>query len=231
MPDPGDDDDRDARERLAVIGEIAAEAAHELRNVLQVVSASAYLARLDPPQSLPHILKVERNARLAQAIVDDLMALARGEPMHAEPVALTELVAVARVDMPPGAARWKDQVTPPDLRVRAHPGLFARVLHALYENAVHAGASGQTGVTITTRGSVASDRAIVEVSDDGPGVPAALAPRIFDPMVSGRAGGSGLGLALAKRVIAAHGGRIALVERAAGEGSGATFRITLPVAG
>src|SRR5215472_9920620 len=79
------------RERLALIGEIAAEIAHELRNVLQVVAASAYLARQeaqrgDAQAAAPHIAKIERNTRLAHSIVDDLMALARGESMRAEPI-------------------------------------------------------------------------------------------------------------------------------------------------
>jgi signal transduction histidine kinase len=231
VPVPGDDEN--TRERLAVIGEIAAEAAHELRNVLQVVASSAYLARVDPAASLPHVLKIERNARLAQAIVDDLMALARGEPMRAEQVALSELVLAARIDMPGGAAEWDDRLTPTDLRVRAHPGLFARVLHALYDNAVEAAAGLREGrgrgPRIVTLAARAGDRVLIDVRDDGPGVPAGLAPTIFDPMVSGRHGGSGLGLALAKRVVAAHGGTITLLDPASADASpGATFRIDLP---
>ena len=70
-------------------------------------------------------------------------------------------------------------------------------------------------------------RAVIEVSDDGPGVTPAIAPRIFDPLVTGRSGGSGLGLALAKRIVAAHGGTITLAEPREGV-TGATFRIELP---
>src|SRR5580765_2477720 len=87
--------DPQAKERLVAIGEIAAEVAHELRNALQVIAASAYLARQDPPASLPHIQKIERNARLAHGIVDDLMSLARGEPAHAEPVLFAEVLVAA----------------------------------------------------------------------------------------------------------------------------------------
>jgi signal transduction histidine kinase len=100
----------DARDRLAVIGEIAAEIAHELRNVLQVITASAYVARQDPAAGLPHILKIEKNARLAHAIVDDLMSLARGEPTHAEPVLLYDIVVAARTEIEPGVANWEDAI-------------------------------------------------------------------------------------------------------------------------
>lgn len=215
--------DPQAKERLVAIGEIAAEVAHELRNTLQVIAASAYLARQDPPGSLPHIQKIERNARLAHGIVDDLMALARGEPAHAEPVLFAEIVFAARAEIPTGAASWNDAVTPGDLRVRAHPGLLTRLFHVLYENAI-AVCDGRAP-TVTTRAWAESGRVVVEVSDDGPGVPKEIADRVFDPLVTGRTGGTGLGLALAKRIAAAHGGTIRLSQTSS---AGATFRIELP---
>ncbi|HEY2512088.1 MAG TPA: HAMP domain-containing sensor histidine kinase [Polyangiaceae bacterium] len=220
MPEREDE----ARERLAAIGEIAAEVAHELRNVLQIISASAYLARQDPHESLVHVEKIEKNARLAFSIVDDLMSLARGEPTHATPTLVAELLVAARADIDAERAHWDDALTPSDLRVRAHPGLMVRVLHALYENAMHVTAPRAPAIRTSAR--VEGERVVFEVSDDGPGVPADLAPRIFDALVSGRAGGSGLGLAMAKRIVAAHGGTIALTNR---DQPGATFRIELPL--
>ena len=77
---------------MLAIGEIAAEVAHELRNALQIISANVYLAKQDLAKSGPHLAKIERSARLAHGIVDDLMALARGEPAHAEPVLFVEVV-------------------------------------------------------------------------------------------------------------------------------------------
>ena len=108
--------------------------------------------------------------------------------------------------------------------MRAHAGLVARVLHALYDNAIHVSAPRPPSIATRARGQ--EGRVILEVSDDGPGVPPEIAPRIFDPLVTGRVGGSGLGLALAKRIVAAHGGSIALA--ASDGGKGATFRIELP---
>jgi signal transduction histidine kinase len=218
----------DPRDRLVVIGEIATEIAHELRNVLQVIAASAYLARQDPASSLPHVTKIEKNARVAHGIVDDLMALARGEAMHAEPVLLADVLVLAREGFAGDCAHWEDAIDPVDLRVRAHPGLLARLLHALYENAVAAAAPNAP--RIATRARADGAHVLLEVADDGPGVPADIAPRIFEPLVTGRPGGSGLGLALAKRVAAAHGGSIALVASgpSAPAERGATFRVELP---
>jgi signal transduction histidine kinase len=218
--------DEGARERLAAIGEIAAEIAHELRNMLQIISANVYLAKQDPnapvSQAEPHLAKIERNARLAHGIVDDLMALARGEPAHAEPVLVAEILVAAREALPEPGASFEDAVEPSDLRVRAHLGLVSRLFHALYENAVAASAPNKP--RIATRARADGTRVVVEVADDGPGVPAEIAPRLFEPLVSAREGGTGLGLALARRVAAAHAGSIALVPSP----RGATFRIELP---
>jgi signal transduction histidine kinase len=222
-----DSRDGDSRERLAALGEIAAEIAHELGNVLQVISGTAYVVRQevlkgDAAACLPHVDKIVRNARAAHAVVDDLMALARGDALHAERVPVSELAAMAREGLVAGAAQWDDGALPADLRIRAHSTLFVRLLHALYDNAIRA--SAPRVPTITTRAYAEEAGVVVEVADDGPGVPAHIAARVFEPLVSGRTGGSGLGLALAKRIAAAHGGRITLVE----DGSGTLFRVEVP---
>jgi signal transduction histidine kinase len=215
----------DKRERLAAIGEIAAEVAHELRNALQIISANAYLAKQDLTNSEGPLNKIERSARLAHGIVDDLMALARGEPAHAEPLLLVEVLVAAREDLPELGASYEDRLEPMELKVRAHHGLLSRCFHVLYENAI--GASAPRAPTIETRAWAEEGRFVIEVSDDGPGVPAHIASTIFEPLVSARDGGTGLGLALARRVVQAHAGTIALVRNADGA-SGATFRIELP---
>ncbi len=214
------------RERLAAIGEIAAEIAHELRNALQIISANAYLAKQDLSKSAPQLAKIERSARLAHGIVDDLMALARGEPAHAEPVLFVEIILQAREDLPERSAAYDDRIDPAQLEVRAHQGLLSRCLHVLYENAI--GASAPRVPTIETHAWIEGGRVIIEVADDGPGVPAEIAATIFEPLVTARAGGTGLGLALARRVVAAHSGTIALVPNAEGS-SGARFRVELPM--
>ncbi|MBX3232750.1 MAG: HAMP domain-containing histidine kinase [Labilithrix sp.] len=214
-----DDDAR--RKRFEAIGEIAAEIAHELRNALQIVSANVYLARQSagaPGASEPFLAKVERSTRIAQGIVDDLMALARGEAIHAEPYPVADLLPLGR-ELLLGEADHIDDVDPPDLEVRAHQGLAARLLHVLYENAIQASRPRRVG--ITTRARRAGDRVRIEVSDDGPGVPEKIRGTLFEPLVTERPGGTGLGLALARRIVDAHGGSIAL--RGA-----STFAIELP---
>jgi signal transduction histidine kinase len=204
------------------MGEIAAEVAHELRNVLQVITANAYLARQDPAASGPIVDKIERHARLAHAIVDDLMSLARGEPAHGEPVLLVEVLVAARSELTAKAAVWQDSLEPVDLRARVHPGLATRLLHALYDNAILA--SAPRVPTISTRARVDGESVLIEVADDGPGVPSDLGAKVFDPLVTGRSGGTGLGLALARRIAAAHRGSIELSPSE----KGACFHVRLP---
>jgi signal transduction histidine kinase len=233
--------DDDPRERLSLLGQIAAEIAHELQNVLQVISSSAFVARQevdrgDAGAAAPHIAAIERNTRAAHAIVDDMMALARREPLASEAVVLTDLIAAARADLPQTGIRWHDALDPPDLRIQARPGLLVRLLHALYENAIQASAPRLP--RIDTRARVLEGRVVLEIEDDGPGVTGAIAGRLFDPLVTGRTGGTGLGLSLARRIAAAHGGSIALVDGAGAAegtgaargtgGAGATFRVDLP---
>lgn len=228
------DDDSPAarRERLVAIGEIAAEVAHELRNALQIVSANVYLARQNPAASEPQLAKIERSARLAHGIVDDLMALARGEPAHAEPVRLADVLPLAREILPEPGADFEDELVPPDLVVRAHVGLASRLLHVLYENSIRAYATAPPSsgsrrrVKVRTHAERSGEgRVAIVVADDGPGVPSDIAATLFEPLVTRTAGGTGLGLALARRIVEAHGGTIAWVPTDAG---GATFRIELP---
>ena len=208
-----------------MIGEIAAEVAHELRNALQIVSANVYLARQNPTTAESYLAKIDRSTRIAQKIVDDLMALARGEAVHAEPIPVVDLLPLGREEWLGLASggptvTFTDAIEPAALTVRAHPGLVARLFHVLYDNAIKAKA---TRITTTAR-AVQGDMAgfvRIEIEDDGPGVPEAIRATLFEPLVSARDGGSGLGLALARRIAEAHHGTIALVGPS-------TFRVELP---
>src|SRR5207248_1931033 len=142
----------------------------------------------------------------AQGIVDDLMALARGEAVHAEPMPVTDLLPLGREWLPSSAELTFDDSLAPNLKVRVHAGLGPRLLHVLYENAIKAKAS-----RITTTARAVGSGVQIDITDNGPGVPEEIRDTLFDPLVSMRAGGSGLGLALARRIAIAHGGTIALV--------------------
>ena len=205
------------REELWLLGEMAGEAAHELRNALAVIAASASLLRSADGQAREtHIAKIERNARIAQGVVDALMAIARGDSVRAEPVALATAIAEARKDATEGLSHEDD--VPADLSVRGNEVLLSRMFRVLYENALQAGAK-----SVSTRARREGDAITIDVSDDGPGVSPEIRAKLFEPLVTSKKTGMGLGLALVRRVARAHGGDAELVASA----TGACFRITL----
>ena len=112
----------------------------------------------------------------------------------------------------------------PGLSVNATPGTLGHVLATLLENALHHG-GGTVVVRRRTTGLPPSGSVVVEVSDAGPGVPAQLGQRVFERAVSGRSG-TGLGLALARDLAEAGGGRLEMISR-----SPAVFAVFLPRGG
>jgi len=211
---------QDRLERLATVGEIAASAIHELRNALQIAAASTWLAKQQPQAAEQHLLKVERATRTAQGLVDAVLALARGETIHGETVPVKALLAEARSDLQ-APAIWEDEVG--EVTIRGSTLLLSRIFHVLYENATAVAAPRQPHVT--TRATRLAGRVRVEVTDDGPGVPEELRASLFEPLVSARRGGTGLGLALARRIAEAHEGTLELGDSA---GGGASFVLSLP---
>ena len=106
--------------------------------------------------------------------------------------------------------------------VRADRDLLYRVLLNLGRNAFEAGAA-----SVSVHARRENGHVLVGVVDNGPGVPAAVQAQVFQPFTTGgRAGGAGLGLAIARDLVRAHGGDIALLES---NGKGTIFQFTLPV--
>lgn len=211
--------ERPSTESLMVLGAVAGEIAHEVRNLLGAVATSAYAGQKRPAEAAHRLERIEELARRGQQLVGDLLALARGERLVGDGVSVREVVDEARTGL---GATFVD-VVDDAARVRTIGVLAVHLFRTLYENAAQVGGSG---VTVTTRAEQVGDVVVVTVSDDGPGVPARLVARLFEPLTSGREGGTGLGLSLARRVAEAHGGGIEHVPA----GAGATFRVTLPAA-
>ncbi|CAN5541323.1 hypothetical protein BH09MYX1_BH09MYX1_46160 [soil metagenome] len=225
----------DELERLAAVGEVAASAVHEIRNALQVAATSLWLAKQPgaEAQVQTHVAKAERATRTAQGVVDAVLGLARGERLVGESASIEELLTDARADLS-AQAEWTDEGC--STRVRGSPVLLARVFHVLFENALAIGMATKSGsVSVTTRVTTlaAGDGGVrIDVADDGPGIASDLRDDVFRPLVSGRAGGTGLGLSLARRIVEAHGGTMRLATEAdAAILSGAHFVIDLPSAG
>jgi signal transduction histidine kinase len=116
-----------------------------------------------------------------------------------------------------------DSTLAADFAIDADRDQLYRVLGNLIRNARLAGARlGEIGATNGPAG------VSITIKDDGPGIPEAVRPKLFQPFNTGRPGGTGLGLAIARDLVEAHGGRLRLVESGP---EGTIFRIDLPLSG
>jgi signal transduction histidine kinase len=207
----------DAERRIRLVAALAAGAAHDLRNVLASADSSLFLAERAPALDAARrpIEAARRRVQEAQALIDRALAPARSGDLAKERVALVELVAAARAAAEPPEGATLEIEAPEGLVVEVEPLLFTRVLVTLLDNARDAARSASRPLRVEVRASRSRDGegAIeVEVEDDGPGVPTELRARLFEPLTTGRAEGTGLGLFAARAILELHGGSIELVE-------------------
>ncbi len=154
-----------------------------------------------------------------------MLGLARGEPVRREPAPVGRLVEATRHGLTlPASFTFEVAIEPSDLTVLCDPILLERVFSNLYLNAVEA-LAGRERAAIVTRAWLGDERTYLEVEDDGPGLDPGVADCIFEPLCTGKAGGTGLGLALSRAILEAHGGEITATT---GRGGGAAFRMWLP---
>ncbi len=209
-------------ERLRAFRETARRVAHEMRNPLTPIRlAVAQLARSQTAstQEAIEVLTAE-SARLEQ-LAREFTEFGRLPEGPAAEVDLVELMEeLARTSVPPGmtARLALDPATPV---LQGHYDPLRRAFSNILRNAVEA-CGGEGALDISTRPD--NGAAIVLVRDHGPGVPPELEDRVFDPYCTGKEGGTGLGLALAKQTVELHRGTIG-VERT--PGGGATFVVRL----
>jgi two-component system OmpR family sensor kinase len=211
-----------------------ADASHELRNPLASLRANAELyqqgALPDRPQVDEAMRRIASEAQRMSALVDDMLRLARLDQhpgQHHDPVDLTALVhgCAERARITGAAWTWHTQVAP-GLVTTGDEELLRRAIDNLLANIrTHTPAGTAATITAACRGSAIT----VEVSDNGPGVPAGQLPRIFDRFYRAAAHshlpGSGLGLAIVTAIATAHNGT---AEAALNHPNGLRITLTLP---
>jgi signal transduction histidine kinase len=216
------------QERLAAIGQVAAAVGHELRNPLGVLTNSLYLIRTalpggDTERIERHLTTAEREIGAAVVIVEGLLDFARQSEPELEEFDLDDLVDEALSVAPPPAGIDVARRRPDEIGgVRADRQQLRQVLLNLLTNA-YAAMDGE-GVLMVD--AVAAGRRVeIRVSDTGVGMDEDTVNHIFDPFYTRKAKGIGLGLAVTRRIVEAHGGTI-VVRSAPGEGT--TFAVRLP---
>lgn len=213
-------------ERLSTFGQLVGSIGHDLRNPLGVIETSLYILRGRVGQderALKHVDRIKEQLDHANGIITNLLDMIRNRPLAPEPVLLGPVVSgvLGAVKAPPGVAleaHGLDALPP----VQGDPGQLRQVLVNLVENAVYA--ASPIG-TVAVRGRRADGAVLLDVEDTGPGVDPATRRRLFEPLITTKERGIGLGLALVKRIAERHGGGVEYSER---EGGGARFTVRLP---
>jgi two-component system sensor histidine kinase HydH len=219
------------REHLAALGDMAAAVAHEIRNPLNAISVG--LQRLGSEFSPGDAGDYQRllgllggEVQRLNRIVEEFLALARPLRLEPGPVAvpalLREVAALLEGEAAPRGVQITVQAAEELGPVTADRARMVQVLLNLGLNAVEAMPGGGT---LTLAAAPAREGVRITVADTGSGIPAELLPRIFDPWVTTKTRGLGLGLPIARRIVEAHGGTL---EVESGPGRGSQFHLLLP---
>ncbi len=216
-------------ERLSTFGQLVGSIGHDLRNPLGVIETSLFILRGrvgEDPRTVKHLDRIAEQLGVANGIITNLLDMIRNRPLAKEPVRLSEVIAGAS-----GAVRRAEGVALALEGLEALPAVdgdpvqLRQVFVNLLENAVFA-ASPRGEVTV--RGRRDGGAVELDVEDTGPGVDPATRLRLFEPLITTKERGIGLGLALVKRIAERHGGSVAYADR---PGGGARFTVRLPVSG
>jgi signal transduction histidine kinase len=233
------------RDRLASLGEMAAGIAHELKNPLAGIEVMAGLLRrqvTESPDAQSLLADIISEAKLANAIVVEMLEFVRPIRLQVEQTdiadVLQQAVTLAEGQAPRGEISLHVDVQPELPMIDGDAHQLCQVFTNLLINAFEA-LEGRGRITITAAAEVVepdpefsadfplpTPAIVVNVIDDGPGVPAELSDRIFVPFFTTKPKGSGLGLPIVRKIVDAHEGRIDL---SSGSDTGTRFRVTLPV--
>jgi PAS domain S-box-containing protein len=215
-------------ERLAAIGELAGMIGHDLRNPLTGIKNATYLLKKKgsklPETEIKAMLEIiEKGIDHSDKIINDLLDYAREMQLelqiHPLQWLLTEALTMIKV---PENVKIINKI-PDTLSIKIDQDKIERVFINLVKNAMDAMPNGGT---ITLNCEQKNGNVEISFVDTGSGIPEELLPKIFSPLFTTKAKGMGFGLAICKRIIEAHRGKITVESNS---GKGTTFTITLPV--
>ena len=221
-------------EKLSALGELLAGVAHELNNPLSVVVGHALMLQeeVTDERLTRRAEKIGSAAERCASIVKTFLAMARQRPAQLEQVSVNGLmetaITVVGYGLQSQGTRIEQELDTDLPMVLADGDQITQVLSNLIVNAEHALASQGEAGCVTLRSFLSADgrEVVIEVADNGPGIPPEIRERIFEPFFTTKSigTGTGIGLAFCHRIIETHGGRIAAEES---PGGGASFKVSL----
>jgi two-component system, NtrC family, sensor histidine kinase HydH len=230
-------------ERLAALGQLSAGLAHEIRNPLAVIKGSAEILKQklgsgdEMARELSDYIYTEVNR--VSALVSRFLDFARPTSLDLHPGVLSDVVEKSLKAVADQGAdkrvRIVREYAPDTPRVELDEDLCEQVFTNLVLNACEAMGDdgGDLKVRIFGESTEREELAVAEIEDSGPGVPAAMREQVFNPFVSTKKTGVGLGLAIVSKIVDAHGGKVTLSSSASSSETGkqgARFRVTFPAA-
>ena len=231
------------RQRIELLRDFVSKMSHDLRTPLATIKTGLYLARRssDQPERIhDHLNHIETQVDHLTQILENMLLLTRLDDPNIQLGTLVDVSinalyrSLRNVYAPRLQALGLDvEITiTPDLAAYGDAGYVKEAVRQLFANAI--AAAGQGG-RIALRGFLQGGEVILEVADSGPGIPPEDLPHVFERFYRGdvsrsmATGGAGLGLAIARRIMELHGGRIEVAAEAVGSAaSGVTFRLVLP---
>lgn len=213
-------------ERLAAIGQMASIISHEIRNPLAVISNAARLIKIIQPPSDPKLMKqfsiIEAEIKQANGIISEVLGFARSRDMILSLVDLNSYVHDLTASFPTECnIRITEELDVESARLKIDAEEIKQALRNLLSNACEAMPNGGH-VRVGTR--VGKKAVCIYVADDGPGIPDHLREQIFSPFFTTKARGTGLGLAVVRKAVTRHKGKLFIHSK---EGEGTCFEIYL----
>lgn len=219
-------------ERLSALGEMSAIVAHEVRNPMASIRASAQwigekIPKDDPNRKYTGYI-IEESDRL-ERVVKDILTFSRESIPQVEPTDIYKLIEdvlyFLKPEMESAQVRLLKHLKETIAMIKIDPALIRQVLLNVIQNALHFMANRERKeLKLTTMQD--GNNIVIEISDTGPGIPEENIKKIFEPFFTTKPSGTGLGLAVSNRIIESHKGRIEVESKL---GYGSTFKIILPM--
>lgn len=227
------------KERLAAIGQMASVVGHEIRNPLAVINNSIYYvktklsvngAEVDQKIS-KHISIIESEIQQANGIISEILTFARQRELKPEMKSLNLFLEDLLSTYPlPGNLQVLKEFCPEDPMVMIDPEEMKQAVRNLIGNAIEAMSAGGV-LKLATAVVTPQDWVRLDIADTGPGIPREVRERIFTPFFTTKARGTGLGLAVVKKVVDRHKGKVDILSEQGETTHGTTFQLYLPQAG
>jgi signal transduction histidine kinase len=220
------------KENLAALGELSAGIAHEFKNALATISGYAQMIRSESSEAeaLDYSERILEQTRNITHVVTEFLKYARPLEIPDERVALQTVVERVVSEVGEALPQVKIRMEGTFGDAGGDDGLLRQALLNLARNAAEACAVTVGGGRVVVRGEIAEGEVAgfqrISVTDNGPGIPADVLPKLFRPFFTTKAKGTGLGLAVVQKIIVQHGGQVEVRNRPEG---GAEFIVTLPL--